>query len=132
MRNDVRTGMFIGAGLVFVGWVLFALFSDTPQQRRQKQLANEPSPTVSQLMPSKKQAEPTLTSTQNPAVPTRPDTSPAKEKIHIVQPGETLSSISSLYYGTPDNWQKIVQANSDVLRDSAQIRPGMRLKIKEK
>ncbi len=135
MRNDVRTGIFIGVGLVFAGWILFALFSDTLQERRQKQLANEPviSEPVWRPAPTEKQ----ITSkpsgqNQKAVVPTQPATAPATEQIHIVQGGQSLSSISSLYYETADNWQKILEANSDVLQNASQLRPGMRLKIPAK
>jgi nucleoid-associated protein YgaU len=130
--------MFIGIGLVFVGWVLFALYSETPQQRRQKRLANEPA--VSQSMPvSPAPASSPQTLPKPPAQPVQPpaeEAAPAEPKpevqIHIVQPGETLSSIAGLYYGRADDWQKILEANFDLLQNPAQIRPGMRLKIPPK
>jgi nucleoid-associated protein YgaU len=136
MRNDVRIGMFIGIGLVFVGWVLFALYSETPQQRRQRQLAG--TPVVSKSAPvlpvSSPQAisKPPVPVVQPAAEESKPAAPKPAQQIHVVQPGQTLSSISSLYYGKADGWQKILDANPDVLQNVSQLRPGMRLKIPPK
>jgi len=51
------------------------------------------------------------------------------ETIHVVAQDETLSRISQRYYGTSAQWQKILQANSAILKDPAKIKPGMRLVI---
>jgi LysM repeat protein len=60
-------------------------------------------------------------------------TEPAKPKptetIHVVAPDETLSKISQRYYGTSSQWQKILQANSAILKAPEKIKPGMRLVI---
>jgi nucleoid-associated protein YgaU len=130
MRKDVKTGMLIGFGLVFVGWVLFALFSDSLQERRQKQLASEPadsSPVHPLTTTAKPPAQKVEQKNQQVAEPVQPVFQ--KVEIHIVETGETLSSISVLYYGTSGHWQKILNANSDILTDPSQLRPGMRLKI---
>jgi nucleoid-associated protein YgaU len=135
MRKDVKTGMFIGIGLVFVGWVLFALFSDSLQDRRQKQMANElpVSAPAGQLTTTKSAGNPPqqkqpVTETPKPV----PAPVQAVEKIHVVEAGQTLSSISTLYYGKGDQWNRIIEANSDVLKNPSQLRPGMRLKIPAK
>jgi nucleoid-associated protein YgaU len=127
--------MFIGIALVFVGWVMFALYSETPQQRRQKQLANEPSVSKSAPKPSVPVTQPA----PKPPIPVQPSAEEPKpvepkpaQQIHVVQSGETLSSISTLYYSRADGWQKILEANSDLLQNPSQIRPGMRLKIPAK
>jgi nucleoid-associated protein YgaU len=49
--------------------------------------------------------------------------------IHTVAPGETLSAISTLYYGTIDQQQKILDANADSITNANRLRPGMRLII---
>lgn len=51
-------------------------------------------------------------------------------RIHVVRKGETLSKISMKYYNTNRNWQRIYQANRDVLKDDPnKIYPGMKLVI---
>jgi nucleoid-associated protein YgaU len=50
-------------------------------------------------------------------------------RTHIVQPGDTLSSISGTYYGDPNQYMKIFDANKDQLSDPDEIEPGQRLLI---
>ncbi|MBN4066959.1 LysM peptidoglycan-binding domain-containing protein [Simkania negevensis] len=54
---------------------------------------------------------------------------PALQRTHVVQPGETLSAISQVYYGTPKKWQDIYQANINKLSSQHAIRTGMSLII---
>ena len=49
--------------------------------------------------------------------------------VHIVQAGETLSDISRQYYGSANNWQKILNANRTVLKDANTLRPGTKIII---
>ena len=128
--------MFVGIGLVFIGWVLFALYSETPQQRRQKQLAGVPAVSKSAPKPSvpvtQPAPKPPVPAVEPPTEEPRPTEPKPAQQIHIVEAGQTLSSISTLYYGRADGWQKILEANSDLLQNPSQIRPGMRLKIPPK
>ncbi|MDR1232918.1 MAG: LysM peptidoglycan-binding domain-containing protein [Puniceicoccales bacterium] len=49
--------------------------------------------------------------------------------MHTVENGETLSSISDKYYGTPNDWQKIFEANSVTLKSPKNLRVGQQLII---
>ena len=51
------------------------------------------------------------------------------QKFHIVLEGETLSKISSQYYGSAGKWQKILDSNRDTITDANKIKPGMKLII---
>lgn len=51
------------------------------------------------------------------------------ERFHLVQEGDSLTRISARYYGTPNRWQDIYEANRDVLRGENALRPGQRLRI---
>lgn len=51
------------------------------------------------------------------------------QKFHIVREGETLSKISSLYYGSGGKWQKILDSNHNTITDANKIKPGMKLII---
>ena len=51
--------------------------------------------------------------------------------VHIVVKGETLSSISRRYYGSANKWQRILDANTDVVSDPRSLRPDMKLTIPE-
>ena len=50
---------------------------------------------------------------------------------YTVQAGDSLSKISTHFYGSPDQYLKIFQANRDVLNDPNKIRPGQELVIPE-
>jgi len=50
-------------------------------------------------------------------------------RFHIVRKDETLSAISQQYYGSPNQWRKIVEANKDTVKDANKISPGIKLII---
>ena len=50
-------------------------------------------------------------------------------RTYIVQPGDTLASISRKFYKTSSHWQKILEANADTLSSPAKLKPGQRLTI---
>ncbi len=53
------------------------------------------------------------------------------QKFHIISKGETLSDISHKYYGSANKWQKILDANRNVIKDANKLRPGIKLIIPE-
>jgi len=53
------------------------------------------------------------------------------QRQYTVQPGDTLSKISREFYGDPNQYRKIFDANRNVLADPDTIRPGQRLTIPE-
>ncbi len=48
---------------------------------------------------------------------------------YTVQPGETLSGIAEQWYGDPDRYRRIFQANRHLLEDPDVIVPGQLLRI---
>ncbi|MDP4879440.1 MAG: LysM peptidoglycan-binding domain-containing protein, partial [Opitutales bacterium] len=50
-------------------------------------------------------------------------------RTHTVQSGDTLSTISSRYYGTPSRWIDIYQANRDRLRSENALKVGQVIRI---
>jgi nucleoid-associated protein YgaU len=48
---------------------------------------------------------------------------------HTVTSGETLGKIAKQYYGEPGKYQKIFQANTDILKNPDMIHPGQELII---
>jgi len=50
-------------------------------------------------------------------------------RFHFVRKEETLSIISQQYYGTPNNWRKILDANKNAVKDANKIQPGTKLII---
>jgi LysM domain len=53
----------------------------------------------------------------------------ATARTYTVQAGDNLSKISKHFYGDPNQYMKIVNANKEVLPDPDKIRPGMQLNI---
>jgi nucleoid-associated protein YgaU len=66
---------------------------------------------------------------RSPGAPTRPGAVPPAVRTHTVVAGDTLSGISRRYYGTPDRWQEILNANRDVLKDDRSLVIGRTIKI---
>ncbi len=50
-------------------------------------------------------------------------------RTHVVAIGDTLTKISTQYYGTPSRWREILAANSDTLHDEKSLVVGASLKI---
>ena len=53
----------------------------------------------------------------------------AAPRTYTVQPGDNLSKISKHFYGDPNQYMKIVNANKETLPDPDKIKPGMELNI---
>ena len=59
------------------------------------------------------------------------DESTKAARFHVVRPGETLSAISQQYYGTSNNWRKILAANEKTIKDPSKVPVGAKLIIPE-
>ncbi len=53
------------------------------------------------------------------------------QRFHIISEGETLSEISRKYYDSARKWQKILDANRDVIEDVSKLKPGTKIIIPE-
>ena len=53
------------------------------------------------------------------------------QRHYTVMPGDTLSQISRQFYGDPNQYTKIFNANRNILRDPNTISPGQELVIPE-
>ena len=56
-------------------------------------------------------------------------TAPSPEKLYEVQAGDSLSKIAKREYGNANEWNKIFEANKDIVKDPNKIFPGQKLKI---
>jgi len=52
-----------------------------------------------------------------------------QDRLYVVQPGDTLSSIAARAYGDPNAWQRIVAANRDKISNPNLIVPGQELLV---
>jgi len=64
---------------------------------------------------------------RSPATPDNGGSRPANT--YVVQPGDTLTSISRQVYGTTGRWEEIFAANRGILRSANDLRPGQVLSI---
>lgn len=61
-----------------------------------------------------------LDSTSTSTVARPSESSPSsKDTVHVIASGESLWSISKLYYGTTLNWKKIYEANKNAIEEDA-------------
>ena len=61
--------------------------------------------------------------------PTPAKTAQAPPRSHVVQPGDTLFSISRQYYNAPDRWKDILDTNHTSIEDPAKLKVGQTLVI---
>jgi nucleoid-associated protein YgaU len=54
------------------------------------------------------------------------------EKVYVVVAGDSLSKIARREYGNAKEWNRIFEANKDILKDPDKIYPGQKLKIPPK
>lgn len=54
---------------------------------------------------------------------------PKAPKTYVIQKGDTLQKISEKFYGTTKKFDKIYQANKDVLKDKNTLKVGTKIKI---
>ena len=61
-------------------------------------------------------------------------TTPAAKvyETYEVKQGDSLSKIAKHFYGSGNEWKRIFEANTDVLKDPNKIFPGQKLKIPAK
>ena len=64
------------------------------------------------------------------AAPAAPAAS-APPRVHTVESGDTLSKIARRYYGDPNQYPKIFEANTPMIKDPDEIYPGQVLLIPE-
>jgi nucleoid-associated protein YgaU len=79
----------------------------------------------------KKAANAGLKSTATPGkdLPNEKPGQQGKARRHTVQPGDTLASISRKYYKSSTHWQKILDANTDIISKPGDLKPGQTLTI---
>lgn len=82
--------------------------------------ASDDSPLRAGSIPSPVPPDLTIYETAEPIKTTR---------FHIVRKGESLSSIAGQYYGSSNQWPKIVAANQKTIKNPNKIAPGTKLII---
>jgi len=133
MPKDFKIGMLVGLVLV-IGALLW--LSTRPSlsagagitvpgysEAEQEEVIEQP---VFEL--SRPDSRPAETDTESETKETKVVEGP---RYHMVLDGETLSGISYQYYGSVNKWQKILDANRDVIKDVKNLKPRTTLLIPE-
>ena len=130
MRKDFKTGVFLGMALVTAA----AVWLSTRQCLSIKSRMLGPDSQISR----EKSATDEIDYPKGPGLTTLAAKTPLvdsitvageKQKIHIVQSGETLYSISRKYYGSADKWYKILEGNRLLIKEPNKLAPGTKLTI---
>ena len=80
--------------------------------------------------PAGSASTPTLAPRATPSSPqAAAPAAPSEETTHLVAQGDTLSTIAQRYYGDASKWEKIFDANRDLLPDPGSLKLGQTLKI---
>jgi nucleoid-associated protein YgaU len=74
---------------------------------------------------------PDFSDVQSGASSTAP-AAPVSEETYEVQSGDSLSKIAKRVYGHGNEWKRIFEANTDILKDPDKIYPGQKLRIPPK
>jgi nucleoid-associated protein YgaU len=157
MQKDLKIGMFVGLALVVGAFVYFSTLPGlSPRARLLKQNNNsqhtetqahsfadtlsaddavvsksEPvnEPVNLQPQPVNDQTPSVVSEDKEPAENVYVERKYETQKFYIVRKGDTLSRISRIYYGSPNKWYKIYEANRDQLDNPDVLKPGMKLRI---
>ncbi len=119
MQKDFKIGVALGLCLVAAVSLWLAV---QPSLSVKARMAEEP---IIDRPATPPQNSETTAQPPQPAA----DSAQPKSRIHIIQKGETLSAISQQYYGSPNKWQKILDANRSVLKNPDNLTPGTKLII---
>ncbi|MGD0571556.1 MAG: LysM peptidoglycan-binding domain-containing protein [Sedimentisphaerales bacterium] len=143
MQKDFKIGLAIGVTLAAGAVIWLATLPNLSARARALEAASNinPSPQIPAEVSSTPSSdlssevitkeENRVSSIENPDTNDQTQTANAQQqpRIHIVQKGDTLSSISAKYYGTVRQWRKIVAANRSNLPDPNHLVPGAKLII---
>jgi nucleoid-associated protein YgaU len=144
MQKDLKIGMILGLVLVTVAMLwLFAGPGISSKARvpnlRSNRETTAPPPETSIFTNSSKtdtednnQLSTIDNQSQEPEWKKHWQTEKIKaQRFHIIEEGETLSEISRKYYDSARKWQKILDANKDVIADISKLKPGTKIIIPE-
>jgi nucleoid-associated protein YgaU len=145
MQKDLKIGMILGLVLITVTMLwLFAGPGLSPKAkvlnlRSNRETAPPPetsgstsSPEIDTVREESNQLSTTENQSQEPEWKKYRQAEKIKtQRFHIIQEGETLSEISRTYYDSARKWQKILDANREVIEDVSKLKPGTKIIIPE-
>ncbi|HBG27292.1 MAG: hypothetical protein A2Y10_09050 [Planctomycetes bacterium GWF2_41_51] len=122
MRKDVKTGLLIGTVLCLAATIWFCVHQQVLNQPRMEDVLSE-----KRYLFAPQETDKQINLTDSIDAPAENEPS---VRMHVVLPGQTLSDISKIYYGTVTGWNKIYEANKEMLsRGPDAVRAGMKLAV---
>ena len=145
MHKDLKIGMILGLVLVTVTMLWFFAGSNLNLKARIQNLRSNREAAVrpETFVPAKSTEADTDREENNPLPVTDSQSQEPEwkkhwqeekiktQRFHIISEGETLSEISRKYYDSARKWQKILDANRDVIKDVSKLKPGTKIIIPE-
>ena len=145
MQKDLKIGMILGLVLVTVAMLWFFAGSNlNPKARILNLGSNRQTIPLPETFGPLKSSEVDTVRDENNQLSATDNQSQEPEwkkyrlsekiktqKFHIISEGETLSEISRKYYDSARKWQKILDANRDVIKDVNKLKPGTKIIIPE-
>ncbi|NLE30576.1 MAG: LysM peptidoglycan-binding domain-containing protein [Phycisphaerae bacterium] len=119
MKRSFIYSLVIGLSMMLAGCTMFQKKETAPETM-------EDTTILSQVTPEMPEEE-----AVQPAPEYSAPVAPAGQRIHVVQPKDTIYSLARKYYGDMHQWRKIWQANQDQVPDPNKIKIGQRLIIPE-
>jgi nucleoid-associated protein YgaU len=118
MKRILAYSLMVGLTMALAGCSMF--------QKKEQPQSTEDTSVLSQTTPESSAPE------AAPAPEAQPmQAAPAGGRTHVVQPKETIFSLSRQYYGDEHQWRKIWEANKDQISDPNKIKIGQQLIIPE-
>ncbi len=129
MQKDLKIGLLFG--LILIAVAVLWLSTRPSLSTSARMLDQQPVPVQAPKVSPQQNNVRTVaieTTTPKPEIPITNSTPPAAV-FHIIQKGDTLSKISLKYYGTANNWQKILNANRNTIKNANKLTLGAKLNI---
>jgi nucleoid-associated protein YgaU len=132
MPKDYKIGMFVGLLLVIGATIRLsvhpslsarAIIPWAGKAKTEQEIIKQ-----TNFSPNSPDRYPSITGTESKQEEVKVVEGPT---YHTVRNGETLSAISFLYYGSETQWQKILDANRNIIKDVKNLKPGMKLVLPE-
>ena len=103
--------------------------SQVPKSETSGESATASAPETSALVASSEAAPVVVEELTADHADPQTDPAPSAERTHVVQKGETLTSIAAKTLGNPNRFPEIFEANQDQLTDPNDVKLGMTLRI---
>jgi len=127
MHRDFKIGLISGMVVVIAATIYLATRPDLSFNRLHPRSSPAETNSLYTLLPAAPQESPPENTSDRDWTAYEQTEKIQTQKFHIVRKRETLSDVARQYYGSPAKWQKIYNANRDVVTNPNAVRPGTKL-----